>query len=149
MTRFQMPLRLLVTGSRNWPHEHLVHIKLSEKLQEAGPRGLILVHGGCPDGVDNFAHRWFERERINHPRLREEVHHANWLRDRGAAGFKRNEKMVRLGAWGVLAFVAPCIKEDCKREGAHGSHGATHCLKVAKHYNLPIRAWKTKEWSLK
>lgn len=138
-----LPLRLLLTGSREGVGEHLVFGKLSEKRQQAGSRGLILVHGDCPDGVDNSGNRWYERERMHQPPLFEEAHPANWNKYGNSAGFRRNEVMVRMGAWGVLGLVAPCTKKDCKRKPQpHGTHGTMHCLKVAKHYGLPIQAWK-------
>lgn len=144
MTQIIQPLRLLITGSRNWSREHWVHIKLAEAMERARGRQVRLVHGGCPEGVDNFAQRWYERERVfNRQLLRPEIHRADW--DKGlSGGFRRNERMVRLGAWGVLGFVAPCIKPGCTRNNGqpHGSHGTSHCLKVAKAHNLHIRAWK-------
>lgn len=137
------PLRLLVTGSRNWSREHQVHLKLAEAVRRAENRPVVLVHGGCLEGVDNFVSRWYERERVFNRHLHQEIHEADW--DTGlSAGFRRNEFMVKLGAWGVLGFAGPCIKPSCKRPKPHGSHGTMHCLKVAKHYKLPIRAWKEK-----
>lgn len=136
------PLRLLVTGSQNFTKEHFVHTKLDQAVLRARGRRIILVQGACPKGPDNFAHRWYERRRVFNRNLSEEQVPADWHRFGLSAGFRRNEEMVRRGAWGVLGFVAPCIKPGCRREGIHGSHGTMHCLKVAKHYNLNIRAWK-------
>lgn len=139
-----MTLRLLVTGSRNWSREHLVHLKLNQALGRAGNRRVRLVHGGCPQGVDNFAQRWYERERVFNNRLLDpDIYKADWNKGL-SAGFRRNEQMVLDGAWGVLGFVAPCIKPRCTRDDGkpHGSHGTMHCLKVAKARGLPIKAWK-------
>lgn len=137
------PLRLLVTGSRNWTREHKVHLKLNEAVKRARGRNIILVHGGCPEGVDNFARRWYLREQVFNRQLVDmEIHRADWSKGL-SAGFRRNEHMVRLGAWGVLGFVAPCTKPNCPRGPApHGSHGTMHCLKVAKAHKLNIHAWK-------
>lgn len=137
------PLRLLVTGSRNFRREHFVHRKLNEAVKRARGRDIILVHGDCPDGPDNFAHRWYGKERVfNRQLVDEDRVPADWSKGL-SAGFRRNEVMVRRGAWGVLGFVAPCIKPNCPRGPApHGSHGTMHCLKVAKAHHLNIKAWK-------
>ncbi|MGX9924151.1 SLOG family protein [Streptomyces sp. NPDC002248] len=138
-------LRVIVTGSRNWSAEHIVHTKLDEAVGRAAPLPIILVQGGCSEGPDNFSHRWFLRTQVANPSAvaDEEIWEADWSQGL-SGGFRRNEHMVRAGAWGVLGFVAPCIKPGCTRNGGkpHGSHGTMHCLKVARHYNLPIRAWK-------
>lgn len=140
-------LRLLVTGSRNFTNSDFVESQLVVRFaraQQAG-RGLLIVQGDCPNGPDRFAARWAMEQMRWGAQVDLESHRADWSRGPGE-GFRRNERMVRLGAWGVLGFVADCVKPNCTRPRPHGSHGTMHCLKVAKVHDLPIRVWKTKGW---
>jgi hypothetical protein len=50
-------LRVLVSGSREWPFEesYLIHQSL-DKL----PKRAVIVHGACPTGVDAYAEDWVQ-----------------------------------------------------------------------------------------
>jgi hypothetical protein len=111
-------MRVLITGSREWgtdpAHEGIMRNILAELPEDA-----VVVHGDAR-GADSMAElgwglRW-GRTTERHP--------ANWNRQADgtydkAAGFKRNEKMVNLGADLCIAFV-------------HGeSNGTQHCAKYA------------------
>ena len=142
-------LRLIVTGSRTFTNKDFVWMKLTNTMARVHGlgRNLLIVHGGCPEGPDAFADEWVDfLLSTKASGIDREVHLAKWRRLGPSAGFRRNEEMVRLGAWGVLGFLDQCYKPDCTRPKPHGSHGTSHCLKVARHYKIPIKAWKTKGW---
>jgi hypothetical protein len=136
-------VRVLVTGSRTWKNGLLVREKLGMCLDTAHQSGdsLTVVHGACKSGADSYADAWarWHQRNTTHTVVRVEPHPANWegpcidecqphhrrVDPRGwdvcpAAGFYRNEAMVRLGADLVLAFIAD------------ESKGATHCARFAE-----------------
>src|SRR5688572_30892301 len=81
-----LPLRVLVSGSRDWPFEWsgLIHDKL-DKL----PRRAVIVHGLYPGGVDAYAEDWIQsngREADRFP--------AEWRKYGLQAGPIRNQQML-------------------------------------------------------
>jgi len=78
-------LKVLITGSREWTNEAVIHRELS-----ALPAGTIIVHGACSWGADAIADRvavelGFEVRRYP----------ARWTaRMRGHAGTARNQRMI-------------------------------------------------------
>lgn len=142
-------MRVLVTGSRTWRDGLLVRETLSHCLDTARALGtsLTVVHGACKSGADAQADAW-ARWQVTHSRdvpVVVEPHPANWegpcrnecqpnhrrVDPRGwdvcpAAGFYRNEDMVRLGADLCLAFIAD------------ESKGATHCARYAESQGIPV-----------
>lgn len=115
--------RVLVTGSRSWPHPEQVRQALSELAE---PNSLLtVVHGACPIGADAVADQWARSNAFVNER-----HPANW-RPNGtfdrAAGFKRNAEMVALGADICLAFIH------------NHSAGATHTADLAEKAGIPVR----------
>lgn len=143
----QPMLRLIVTGSQGWTNQGFVWLQLTKALRRANDadRGLLVVQGDCQRGPDRFAKQWAMEQMRWGAAVDVEDHPADWSRGL-SGGFRRSEKMVRLGAWGILGFLADCPKPDCKRPRPHGSHGTTHCLRVAKKHGIPAKAWKTKGW---
>lgn len=131
--------RILITGSRTWTDEGVVDRALRDAwraLRDQGP--VVLVVGACPQGADEIA------ERIWRSRGAGEVerHPADWDRDGRGAGFKRNQKMVDLGADLCLAFAAPCVKPGCARgEPGHPSHGTQHTIDAARKAGIPVRVY--------
>lgn len=122
--------RILVTGSRNWTDARLIHAALA---QFAAP-GAVVVHGGAP-GADTLAAR-----AAADLGLTVEAHPADWVRCvpdcpprhrktapypwHGtycpAAGSRRNQAMVDLGADVVLGFPLgrSTGTRDCMRRAA-------------------------------
>lgn len=97
-------MRVLVTGGRARTDWWTIFASLN-KQREAGP--FVLVHGACSTGADHWAHLWAQA----HPECMEVRFPAEWRQPDGtydkAAGFKRNAKMVAMGADLVLAFPHP------------------------------------------
>lgn len=118
-------IRILVTGSRDWPSPEVVHRALADVIGRA-PVGadIVLVHGACRTGADAQADRWARASGI-----RVETHPARWDVYRKRAGFIRNTQMVALGADVCLAF----IKD--------GSRGASHTALLAETAGIPVRRW--------
>ncbi len=138
-------MRVLVTGSRDWPDDFTVDDTLTNVEQQRGERGaaFVVVHGACPTGADAYASRWVEGwfgyPLAGHPSyVTEEPHPADWSRGR-KAGPERNAAMVALGADLCLAFIGPCTSPRCHRPEPHNSHGATGCADLAEAAGIPTR----------
>ena len=139
-------MRLLVTGSRSWVRRIVSHDGLTidavlngvaADAANAGRSGLVVVHGGCPNGADRVADGWaLERRRLGWP-VKPERHRADWRRYGRRAGFLRNEHLVGLGADRCVAFVDLCRKAECETTPPHGSHGAEHCAGMAEQAGIP------------
>lgn len=116
-----MAERILLTGSRDWTDDSVIHGALMDALSEF-PRA-VLVHGACPTGADATAdliwHLCFGAP--------VERHHADWKAHGKRAGFIRNAEMVKLGADVCLAFIR------------NGSKGATHTADLAEKAGIPVR----------
>jgi hypothetical protein len=134
--------RLLVTGSQDWDDWEAVRRPL-KALWDFDP-DILLVSGGCPRGADlmceTFWTEYLGGDIERHP--------ADWY-PRGTydstAGIRRNEMMVRLGAWGCLAFGLPCEREACRGKAPnpgwpfHVTHGTGHCARYAESCGIPVK----------
>lgn len=123
------PMRVLVTGSRDFPERGMVPAMLDwARARQRVWRGMTVVHG-VSGVVDMTADAWASMGLYG-------IQAERWPAARfgpwPAAGPKRNAHMVSLGADLCLAFVSPCTKADCKRPWPHGSHGATGCAGLAE-----------------
>jgi len=112
------PLRVLVTGSREWRDKTPIYEALDELAARAD---VTVVHGACPRGADTWASLWARMD----SRATNEPHPANWKQRGASAGFIRNSAMVRLGADLCLAFIR------------NESNGATHCATEAERAGIP------------
>jgi YspA, cpYpsA-related SLOG family len=136
--------RLLVTGSQDWDDWGAIRRPL-KKLWDFDP-DILLVSGGCPRGSDLLCETFWDEYLGGGT----ERHPADWYAsgsfDR-AAGFRRSEKMVRLGAWGCLAFGLPCERQDCARRSPdpgwpfHVTHGTGHCARYAEASGIPVQRY--------
>jgi hypothetical protein len=116
-------MRILVTGSRAWENEGLVHLALGQ-LAFAGSHAnseVVIVHGDCPTGADAMAKAWAIQNNIT-----QEAHPANWAKYGRSAGPIRNKKMVKLGADVCVAF--PLGQ----------SRGTRHCMAKALEANIRV-----------
>jgi hypothetical protein len=130
------PFRVLVTGSRTWVREDIVHRSLKKVLADCAEHGqrLTVVHGACPRGVDAIAHAWAlkhagdtgDQGEDGAGGVRVEPHPADWDRHGRRAGFHRNTLMVAAGADLCLAFILD------------NSPGATHCATAAEAAGIPV-----------
>lgn len=129
-------LRVIVTGSRDWPDKSAVWRALDTIAPTTPGSSLTIVHGACringkPAGADRDADEWVRRNRYRHGfrgcLIRAEPHPADWRRYRKAAGPIRNRHMVDLGADLVLAFVL------------NHSSGTTGCIELARAAGIEVR----------
>ncbi|WP_263974389.1 DUF2493 domain-containing protein [Streptomyces triticiradicis] len=125
------PFRVLVTGSRDWPHPEQVHRELSLARQTV-PGPLVVVHGACPTGADRAAADWTTgMRRADQDTVTVEAHPANWRRHGKAAGPRRNTLMVHAGAALCLAFIH------------NASPGASHAARTAEAVGIPTLRFTT------
>jgi SLOG family YspA-like protein len=133
--------RILVTGSQGWEDEQGIRYVLTAVYRLAP--GAVLVSGACAHGADLLCERaWtglggqVERHRA--------VWRPDGVFDR-AAGFRRSEDMVHLGAGICLAFILPCEKPACagkppdRKLPYHGTHGSVHCADYAEDHGISVR----------
>jgi hypothetical protein len=118
-------MRVLVTGSRDWPSPKVIWQALTE-LYEAAGEPLTVVHGACPTGADAAASEWVRELRCGI----EEKHPADWKVHGRAAGPIRNKEMVSLGADVCLVF----MKDN--------SRGTSHCAQKAFAAGIDTRIWR-------
>lgn len=91
-------MRILVTGSRAWKSETQVCDALDRHTRHH-PGHVIVVHGDCPTGADQFA-----KHGASHTGAQQEAYPAQWKQHGRAAGPLRDQHMVSLGADLCLAF---------------------------------------------
>jgi hypothetical protein len=60
---------------------------------------MVLLHGGSPRGAERIAACWADQRKV--PQV---VFKPDWNRDRNAAPFKRNDRMLEALPIGVVAF---------------------------------------------
>lgn len=117
-----MTRRILITGSRTWPHAG----DIRDALRAVWGNGdAVLITGACPRGADAIAERLW-RAWGGHV----ERHPADWQRHGRRAGFIRNAEMVRLGADLCLAFIH------------RHSPGATHTAALTRRAGIPTRIYR-------
>jgi hypothetical protein len=133
--------RILVTGSQDWDDRESIH-RVLRALWILAP-GAVLVSGACPRGADALAEATWRG-------LGGEVerHRPVW-RPGGvfdpAAGMRRSEDMVQLGADVCVAFGTRCARPACAgREPDpgwlyHVSHGTGHCARYAEAHGIRVR----------
>lgn len=139
-------MRIIVTGSRDWPHyrelwgvlDTFAAAALASDLPE-----LTVVHGGAR-GADAFAESWVRRAQRGGGGLlvQQEPHRVpgtEWKRIGNAAGHLRNAAMVRKGADFCIAFIWPCTSKRCTKPRPHWSHGATGCADMAEAADIPVQ----------
>lgn len=119
-------MRVLVTGSREWDMPEVI-VKALWEAWTVRDRGdeFIVVHGDCKKGADQFADQAARRYGWHVER-----HPADWERHGKAAGFRRNNEMVKAGADVCLAFIR------------NESRGATQCAMAAEWAGIPVRRYE-------
>jgi hypothetical protein len=121
--------RVLITGSRNWNNDFLIHNTLTAfHWMLAGDNQITLVSGACPTGADAIGEKV-----ARHLGWEVERHPADWAQYSKRAGAIRNREMVALGADICLAFILD------------GSWGSTHCAGLAQ--KAGIYTQKYERWT--
>ncbi len=141
-------MRILVTGSRGWPHPEVVYRELDQIIQWSGhdlntldhhdwqmlgtPRcqacvrdPVTIVEGASlGGGVDDFAFKWANRQLS----IKSERHSPNYAKHGSpACYFIRNQEMVDAGA------------DLCLALRLNGSRGTTDCAERARKAGIPVR----------
>lgn len=116
------PVRILVTGSRDWGKRSTTETVTLETslraLWESYGSASVLVSGACPTGADRLAETLWESWGGTVER-----HPADWRSGR-SAGPLRNRRMVNSGADVCLAFIR------------NGSRGASGCAQMAEEVGI-------------
>lgn len=112
-------MKVLVTGSRDWPDPQVVHNALTDLAPD------LVIHGGCPTGADAHAEAYCMTTDTE-----QDVHPADWGRHGRRAGYLRNQDMVDERPDIVYAF----IKDDSK--------GASMTVDLARKAGLPVQIWR-------
>lgn len=89
-------MKVMVTGSRQWPRPQVIQERLQKLMDEEGHCQIIVGDAG---GADTYC-LIYGRE-IGHEVT---VYHADWARHGRAAGVIRNSEMIRTTPDLVLAF---------------------------------------------
>lgn len=113
-------MRILVTGSRTLPSETRVCETLDAYTRNH-PDPVVVVHGDCPTGTDQFAKHW-----ASSTGAQQEPYPAQWTQHGRAAGPLRNQHMVDCGADLCLAFPTP------------DSRGTWDCIRRARAAGIPV-----------
>lgn len=117
-------MRILITGSRDWPDPDLIITALTEYEMSTSVTP-TLVSGNCPTGADAFAEAY-----ASVLGWKIERHPADWNRYGRRAGFLRNKEMVDLGADVCLSFIK------------NNSKGASMTTKFAEEAGIPTRIFR-------
>lgn len=125
-------MRVIVTGSRDWPYRDLITSELQGLLIRARRMNLdtefTVVEGGCPTGTDDYAAGWATWAG-NYYGVKHEQYKADWKTHGKAAGPLRNQEMVDLGADLCLAF------------SLNKSRGTADCLNRARTAGIPCKVF--------
>jgi YspA, cpYpsA-related SLOG family len=124
------PVRILITGSREWTDWRLLHWALKDAARGVRWDEVTVVHGDCPSGADFFAGDFARCAGMT-----EERHPADWDKHGKAAGPIRNQEMVNAGADVCLAFFQP---------GA-ANRGTRDCASRAERAGIPVRRYPDPE----
>jgi hypothetical protein len=121
------PVRVLVTGSRDWSDRGILRAALDQLLAEHGPT--TVVHGACPPNADALADQWAHDTAPTG--VLAERHPADWRPHGRSAGFIRYAAIVAAGADLVLAFFDPgATNRGVPRTAAPRDAGRHRCAPV-------------------
>jgi YspA, cpYpsA-related SLOG family len=128
-------MRVLVTGSRDWPDQAALWSALDEVFENRTSRqGIFLVVHGGAKGADTMARLWASgRRRDGELSIYHEMHQAQWMQNGQfvkAAGHQRNQRMVDKGADLALAFIR------------NNSPGASGCARMAEKAGIPVTYYR-------
>lgn len=102
MNKNDLPVQVLITGSRNWSSLSAIVDALGGFCNDYGtiPTGIVLISGACPTGADKLCEKFWEAHGGVVNRFP-----ANWEKYGRRAGFVRNAEMVDLQPDICFAFI--------------------------------------------
>lgn len=129
-------MRVIVTGSRDWPWPEPVWDELFTLAWWCKEReeDFRVYMGDCPSGPDDYADKWVE----NHgPMVKDfRMFFADWDKHGKAAGPIRNREMID--------YVKGMEMDDeviCLAYRLNGSRGTTDCMDRAYKAGFEVRSW--------
>lgn len=121
-------VRILITGSRDWPVSefNMIYIAIYQTIAGYLSKGetketITIIHGACPTGADLMADNLCRAWGANIER-----YPADWDSYGKKAGYLRNKQMVETGVDICLAFVY------------NKSKGASNTVSLCRERGIPI-----------
>jgi hypothetical protein len=102
--------RIAFTGGIDC-NDHTRIWEVLDKIRAKHP-DMVLLHGGSPRGAERIAACWADNRKV--PQV---VFKPDWTRDRNAAPFKRNDRMLEALPIGVVVFPGSGIVANSRRQG--------------------------------
>jgi hypothetical protein len=106
--------RIAFTGGTDC-NDHTRIWEALDKIRTKHP-DMVLLHGGSPRGAERIAACW-----ADHRKVPQVVFKPDWTRDRNAAPFKRNDRMLEALPIGVVVFpgsgIAANLADKAKKLG--------------------------------
>lgn len=158
---------VVVSGSRTGFGRNYVCARLTELDQERD--GIFCRHGACPRGVDSHTQHWGDAVKRSCGRTAVQGTPADWdhcgpecpprphrftkrpgdvdhpgqLPDYCPGAGPRRNRALLLDPKPSLAlvFIGSCLNPRCRRNGLHGSHGATGTALLAESFGIPVTAF--------
>lgn len=120
-------LRVLVCGSRTYPHKHYLEAML-DAIHEF--EGISVVIEGEAEGADSLAREWAEERNIT-----VEKYPADWKRHGRSAGPIRNKIMLQQGRPDlVVAFTDKPL---------HSSRGTANMVRISEEAGVPVTVYES------
>lgn len=129
-------MRVIVTGSRDWPWPNVVCDDLTTLALECRDKveEFRLFFGDCLTGPDAFAYQWTDDNDdlvVGYKRFA-----ADWTGHGKAAGPIRNRQMID-----YVKAMSETDKVICLAYRLNGSRGTTHCMDTAYSAGFEMRLW--------
>ena len=109
--------RIAVCGGRDYLDREKLFASM-DKVLEKHPK-MVLVHGGCETGADEYARQWAGKRFVP-----QHIYLAQWDRHGKGAGPIRNRQMARSGLTGLVAFP--------------GGRGTDNMVRHCRDYGVPV-----------
>lgn len=125
-------MKIAVSGSRNWRKRGIIN----DALASEGHNGDIVITGwnGNADKMADSQALQLGWHPVRVP--------PNWMRYGKGAGVIRNGIILALQPDVVLAFIRPCVAEQCRDDGPHPSHGTADMISKARLLGIRVREFE-------
>lgn len=126
-------MKIAVSGSRNWRKRGIINEALDSEVTTRD----VLVITGWNGNADKMADSQALQRGWHAVRVP-----PNWMRYGKGAGVVRNGGIILLEPDVLLAFIRPCVREDCRDDGPHASHGTADMISKAHAAGIRVREFE-------